>query len=141
MKVKKDTKSNIIQEEMEKNQWIKKKCVLFRNRVFIYYHGRDCHEIEEPPHGNRKNNKQRPHHRTIKSEIEAMKVNPNKPGVAYKKLVTEDVPNDLQKVTYPKNMKQIENVQYNERSSKGPDKDEFDVFYELFTELKDYVKK
>ena len=68
----------------------------FRNKAFIHHHRHDYHETEDPPHGNRNNNKGRAHHRKIPSKIAAMKVNPNKPGVAHKKSVSENVLNDLQ---------------------------------------------
>ena len=77
----------------------------------------------------------------IPSKIVAMKVNPNKPGVAYKKSVRENVPNDLQKGWYSNKIKQIENAQYNEMCSKRMNKHEFAVFYKLATELDDYVRK
>ena len=109
-------------------------------RVLIHYLGDDDQIIEEAPHGNRVKNTSREHLRTMPSVLKTITESNFDPGKTYKTMVTNpSVPSSSFATGVPRNRKQIENKQYNEKKSKAVDRCGIYGTIEMNEELSNFV--
>ena len=112
-----------------------------KKRVLIHYLGRDDFIIQEADHGNRVKNKERGHYRTMPSVLQKLKESSGSASNVYKKLVSDPFLSiNYEKVSKPRNIKQITNAKYNTKIKSHVDSCEIYYVLQINNEIEEYGK-